>query len=90
VRRLFVVLIAVAMSAPAHAAGSDAGSSVPQYPSGHVLIARDGGFGYVRFDDTVGHANVPTLAPEQGAQSEFLTPAVHRVPHANRSHNHHH
>jgi hypothetical protein len=87
VRRFLVALIVVAMSATAHAAGSDGGSSVPQSPSGHLLIARDGGFGYVRFDDTpASHADVPT---QQRAQSEFLTPAVHRVPHANRSHNHH-
>jgi hypothetical protein len=79
------------MSATAHAAGSDAGSSVPQYPSGHLLIARNGGFSYVRFDDTpVSHADVSTLSPQQRGQREFLTPAVHRVPAANRSHNHHH
>jgi hypothetical protein len=91
VRHFLVALIVVAMSATAHAAGSDAGSSVPQYPSGHLLIARDGGFEYVRFGDTpVSHADVPTLSPQQRAQGEFLVPAVHSVPHVNRSHNHHH
>ena|SRR6516225_5950209 len=90
-RHFLVVLIVVASSATAHAAGSDVGSSVPKYRSGHLLIARNGGFRYVRFDDTpVSHADVPTLSPQQRGQREFLTPAVHSVPAANRSQNHHH